>query len=71
MGDYILRRVSMLRRMLAKHPFLHETASDLIQLYQGTVFPGSIVDDLDHSNLAFAPQPGTPQRKDCKAKHHA
>ena len=64
---YILtKRVSMLRRMWAKHPEIQETIESIQEEYTFAHFPGAYKDNVDINNICPAPLHGSPDRASWK-----
>ncbi len=66
-----IRRVSLLRRMLIKNPFLVEQVADTITHYTRLLFLGTLGPGLPDAGILPAPPFGHPSRATWKGKHHA
>jgi hypothetical protein len=60
-----IRRITLMRRMVIKFPYLQDAVSDAITTYSERGFPGTIEDTDDPVNILFAPIQGDPNRKSC------
>ena len=64
--EELTRRVTMLRRMFAKHPETIPRVTAIIQLYQQRDHPGTLTTSGELRSTDPAPPPGHPQRRNWK-----
>ena len=66
-----LRRITLMRRLIIKNPWLQESVAEAIQLYLTKGFPGTTDDTHSPMDIPFAPSPGSPSRRQWNTLHHA
>ena len=59
----LITRILALRRMLAKRPWLEKTAQRILNTYISNGYIGTDTNEVDAGMSAWAPQPGTGERR--------